>query len=107
MPTGATRLRRDFVSLLSLVRAHAILYQAQRDREHHGRTVATVEGDYEPVRALTGDLIAEGVEASVPARTRETVEVVRSRRGLPTLVGRDRPADVRRAFRTELWFNHA
>jgi hypothetical protein len=30
MPTRATRLRRDFVSLVCLVRAHAILYQAQR-----------------------------------------------------------------------------
>jgi hypothetical protein len=76
MPTGATRLRRDFVSLLSLVRAHAILYQAQREREGE-RIIATVEGDYEPVRALIADLIAEGVEASVPERTRDTVEVVR------------------------------
>jgi hypothetical protein len=77
MPAGATRLRRDFVSLLCLVRAHAILYQAQRDRDLHGRIIATVEGDYEPVRGLIGELIAEGVEASVPERTRETVEVVR------------------------------
>jgi len=77
MPIGATRLRRDFVSLLCLVRAHAILYQAQRERDPRGRIIATVEGDYEPVRTLIGDLIAEGVEASVPERTRETVEVVR------------------------------
>jgi hypothetical protein len=77
MPTGATRLRRDFVSLLCLVRAHAILYQAQRERDLHRRIIATVEDDYEPVRALIGELIAEGVEASVPERTRETVETVR------------------------------
>jgi hypothetical protein len=77
MPVGATRLRRDFVSLLCLVRAHAILYQAQRERDAGGRIVATVEGDYAHVRALVGELIAEGVEASVPAKTRETIEVVR------------------------------
>jgi hypothetical protein len=71
MPAGATRLRRDFVSLVCLVRAHAILYQAQRERDQQGRIVATVEGDYEPVRALVAALIAEGVEASVPERTRE------------------------------------
>jgi hypothetical protein len=76
MPTGATRLRRDFVSLLCLVRAHAILYQAQRERDQHGRIVATIE-DYDVVRELIGQLIAEGVEASVPEKTRETVEVVR------------------------------
>jgi hypothetical protein len=77
MPTGATRLRRDFVSLVCLVRAHAILYQAQRERDQQGRIVATVDGDYEPVRDLVAALIAEGVEASVPERTRETVEAVR------------------------------
>ena len=78
MPTGATRLRRDFVSLLCLVRAHAILYQAQRERDPKGRIIATAEDDYEPVRALIVDLIAEGVEASVPGNTRETVEAARS-----------------------------
>jgi hypothetical protein len=78
MPTGATRLRRDFVSLLCLVRAHAILYQAQRERDAQARIIATLEGDYEPVRLLIADLIAEGVEASVPTRTRDTVEAVRS-----------------------------
>ena len=77
MPTGATRLRRDFVSILCLVRAHAILYQAQRERDRQGRIIATVEGDYEPVRELVAALIAEGVEASVPKRTRDTVEAVR------------------------------
>jgi hypothetical protein len=77
MPAGATRLRRDFVSLLCLVRAHAILYQAQRERDPSGRIIATVEGDYGPIRTLVGELIAEGVEASIPARTRETVEAVR------------------------------
>jgi hypothetical protein len=77
MPSSATRLRRDFVSLLCLVRAHAILYQAQRQRDQHARIVATVEGDYVPVRDPISDLIAEGVEASVPERTRQTVDAVR------------------------------
>jgi len=76
MPTGATRLRRDFVSLLCLVRAHAILHQARRERDESGRIVAELGGDYSPVRDLVGALIAEGVEASVPGRTRETVEAV-------------------------------
>jgi hypothetical protein len=78
MPTSATRLRRDFVSLLGLVRAHAILYQAQRDRDDAGRIVATIEGDYAPVRELVGEVIAEGVEASASAATRETVEAVQA-----------------------------
>ncbi len=78
MPVSATRLRRDFASLLSLVRAHALLYQAQRETDANGRIVATVEGDYAPVRDLVGDLIAEGVEASVSKTIRETVEAVRA-----------------------------
>jgi hypothetical protein len=78
MPATATRLRRDFVSLLCLVRAHAILYQAQRERDALGRIVATVEGDYAPVRELVGDVIAEGVEASVTPAMRATVEAVQT-----------------------------
>jgi hypothetical protein len=78
MPANAPRLRRDFVSLLCLVRAHAILYQAQRERDARGRIVATVEGDYGPVRELVGDVIAEGVEASVTDATRATVEAVQA-----------------------------
>lgn len=78
MPVGATRLRRDFASLLSLVRAHALLYQAQRETDSRGRIVATVEGDYAPVRELVGDLIAQGVEASVAATIRATVDAVQT-----------------------------
>ena len=76
MPDSATRLRRDFASLLSLVRAHTLLYQAQRGTDAQGRVVATVEGDYAPVRDLVGNLIAEGIEASVSDTIRETVEAV-------------------------------
>jgi hypothetical protein len=76
MPDSATRLRRDFASLLSLVRAHALLHQAQRQTDAHGRVLASVEGDYAPVRELVSDLIAEGVEASVAQTIRETVEAV-------------------------------
>ena len=77
MPAGATRLRRDFVSLLSLVRAHAILFRAQRGRDERGRILATVE-DYAAVRELVSDIIGEAVEASVPDAMRETVEAVQA-----------------------------
>lgn len=76
MPATATRLRRDFVAVLSLVRAHAVLHQATRERDDRGRIVATVEGDYVPVRELVADVIAEGAEAGVTGATRETVEAV-------------------------------
>ena len=77
MPTVATRLRRDFVSVLCLVRAHALLHQATRARDEHGRIVATA-ADYAAVHELLDDLVAEGVDASVSPATRDTVEAVRA-----------------------------
>ena len=40
----AVRLRRDFGSLLALIRAHAILHQASRDRDAAGCIIATLDG---------------------------------------------------------------
>ncbi len=75
IPPVAVRLRRDFGALLNLIRAHAILHQASRERDTHGRIVATLE-DYARVRDLVADLVSEGIEATVPATVRETVEMV-------------------------------
>jgi hypothetical protein len=71
----AVRLRRDFSVILSLIKAHAILHQATRERDAEGRVVAILE-DYASVRGLVAGLIAEGVEATVPATIRETVSAV-------------------------------
>jgi Toprim domain len=76
MPATATRLRRDFVTLVCLVRAHAILHRATRTEDEHGRLVATIAQDYKPVRALVAALIAEGVGAGVSTAMRETVDAV-------------------------------
>jgi hypothetical protein len=73
IPPVAVRLRRDFGALLNLIRAHAILHQANRRKDAQGRNIATLE-DYAAVRELVADLVSEGVEATVPATTRETVE---------------------------------
>jgi hypothetical protein len=69
----AVRLRRDFSVVLSLIQAHALLHQATRERDEDGRIIATL-ADYSQVRELVSDLIAEGVEATVPKAIRETVE---------------------------------
>jgi len=76
IPPVAVRLRRDFGALLNLIRAHALLHQATRDRDAEGRIVATIEEDYVVVRELVADLVSEGIEATVPATVRETVEAV-------------------------------
>ena len=71
----AVRLRRDFGALLNLVRAHALLHQATRDRDDQGRVVATID-DYEVVRELAVEIVTEGVEATVSPVVRETVQAV-------------------------------
>jgi len=77
IPPVAVRLRRDVGALLSLVRAHALLHRATRERDEEGRIVATV-GDYAAVRGLVADLLGEGVQAAVPAAVRETVQAAAS-----------------------------
>ena len=43
----AVRLRRDFSVVLSLIKAHAILHQATRERDADGRIVATLADYYD------------------------------------------------------------
>ena len=78
IPPVAIRLRRDFGQVLALIKAHAILHQATRDRNDAGRIVAALY-DYRAVYDLVNDLISEGVEQSVSREVRETVEAVRKR----------------------------
>jgi len=83
IPPVAVRLRRDFGALLNLIRAHALLHQASRDRDDEGRIIATIEEDYAAVRELVADLVSEGIEATVPTTVRETVEAVETLREDP------------------------
>lgn len=76
IPPVAVRLRRDFGLILSLVRTHAILHQATRERDIHGRILASID-DYAVVHGLVEDLVSSGIESSVSATVRETVDVVK------------------------------
>ena len=76
MPPVAVRLRRDFKTVLMLVRAHALLHQASRQKDEEGRVIAEIE-DYKAVRELVADLVAVGVDATVKPEIREVVEAVR------------------------------
>jgi hypothetical protein len=75
IPSVAVRLRRDVSTLCTLIKSHAFLHQASRQRDPQGQIVATIE-DYAAVRELVADLIGEGVNASVSKTIRETVEAV-------------------------------
>jgi hypothetical protein len=76
IPPVAVRLRRDFGSLLALIRAHALMHQASRERDEKGRVIASVD-DYDMVRELLADVISEGVEKTVKPEVRELVNTVR------------------------------
>jgi hypothetical protein len=75
VPPIAVRLRRDFRTVLSLIRAHALLHQATRRKDEAGRVIATL-ADYAAARALAGDLVAAGVEVAVGPEVRQTVTAV-------------------------------
>jgi hypothetical protein len=75
LPTHAVRLRRDFPALLSLIRAHALLHQAGREKDTQGAVIAALS-DYDMVRALVKEAFSEGIEAAVPKAVRETVEAL-------------------------------
>ena len=75
IPPAAVRLRRDFNQLLALIRSHALLHQATRDRDAKGRVIATLE-DYEAIRELMADLISEAVEKTVKPEVRDAVAAV-------------------------------
>ncbi len=75
IPAVAVRQRRDVATLWSLIKAHAMLHQATRDRDPKGRIVAALE-DYAAVRELVADLFEVAVQATVSETTRTTVQAV-------------------------------
>lgn len=74
---AATRVRRDFTTLLSLIKSHALLHRQSREHDAEGRVIATI-GDYVIVHDLVADLFAHGVAKTVKPTVRETAEAVRS-----------------------------
>ncbi|MCL4296525.1 MAG: hypothetical protein KJ077_12390 [Anaerolineae bacterium] len=83
----AVRLRRDFGAVLTLIMAHAILHQTQRERSADGRVIATL-ADYAAVYELVIDALNEGVQATVSETIRETVKAVEALSPKPVSVTR-------------------
>ena len=74
IPPVAVRLRRDFTTVLSLIRAHALLHRATREIAND--IVMATMADYAVVRELVSDLVSDGVEQTVSDSVRTTVEKV-------------------------------
>jgi hypothetical protein len=98
VPPVAVRLRRDFKTVLTLIRSHALLHQASRRKDADGRIVAEI-ADYAAVRELVADLVAEGADATIKPEVRETVEAVRA------VLGGDKTeamqADIKRVLKLD------
>jgi len=75
IPPVSVRLRRDWNAVRALIRTHAVMHQLNRQTDSSGRIIATL-ADYDAVRSLVSDLVAEGIGSTVPATVRETVELV-------------------------------
>ena len=76
IPPKAVRLRRDFSQLLRAVKAHALLHRMHRERNDAGVIVATIDDDYEPVRALLADVLATSAEVKLAKTISDTVKAV-------------------------------
>lgn len=98
VPPVAVRLRRDFKTILTLIRANALLHQASRRQDADGRLVAEI-ADYAVVRELVAELVAEGAEVATKPEVRETVRVVADL----LAGGREevKQADVKRALKLD------
>src|SRR5262249_35711172 len=94
----AIRLRRDFNTILTLIRAHALLHQANRRKDADGRVIADII-DYATVRELVADLVAEGAEVTIKPELRETVRMVANL----LADGRDevKQADIKKALKLD------
>ncbi|MDQ3692072.1 MAG: hypothetical protein M3464_00380 [Chloroflexota bacterium] len=74
-PVHLVRARRDFVQLLHLIRASAVLHQLQRERDEHGRIVADVR-DYRTIYDLAGPTFGIINAGGVTAAVRRVVQAV-------------------------------
>ena len=64
-PARTTGDRRDNAKLLTLVAAHALLYQRQRDQDREGRVVAAV-ADYEAIFGLVRPVVEATLDGLSP-----------------------------------------
>jgi hypothetical protein len=74
-PADQVRSRRDFTKLLTLIQASAVLHQRQRQRDEHGRIIAT-EADYRSVYEVAEPVFGAAAAEGVTPGVREVVAAV-------------------------------
>lgn len=75
IPGEAVRMRRDFSQLLTVIKAHALTHQLQRERSHSGQILAE-RADYEAAYRLLKSVLGETLD-DVSEQARETVAAVK------------------------------
>lgn len=75
LPSGAVRIRRDFSHLLGVIKAIALLHQAQRPRNERGYVLATID-DYKLARWLLEDIFTATTSSGLTPAIKETVQAV-------------------------------
>ncbi len=76
MPTTSLRMKRDFPQLLALIKAHALIHQANRVCDSAGRIIANWD-DYKAVAPKLDRVFARAAQSDVNPRTVATYHVVR------------------------------
>jgi hypothetical protein len=84
---AVVRMRRDFGVLLGMIEAHAVLHQMTRERDDHGRILATA-ADYEAARDILAEAFAITSGKKVKESVRKAVAAVAALGG-----GEDDPRD--------------
>ena len=75
IPAATVRMRRDFAQLLTVIKTQALLHQVLRERDGHGRIIATLY-DYADARWLLEDVFTTTVSEGVTPAVRDTVKSV-------------------------------
>jgi len=75
-PKDKTRARRDYPRLLSLIRAHALLFQYQREIDENGRLIATLE-DLAGVLLIIERVLQDSLRALSPKQA-EVLNIIHS-----------------------------
>lgn len=70
------RIKRDFVQLISLVKAHALIHQKNREKDESGSVIYANISDYAAVRVLVERIMSDSAQATVASEIRETVQAV-------------------------------
>jgi len=81
-PKNKTRVRRDFDRFLSLIKAHALLYQFQRQQDEQGRIIATPE-DLKGIRQLAEVVLVQSFK-ELPPKQEQALSKLYSEYGLDT-----------------------